>query len=87
MSYSWGWGYSVSANELLKGGYIGDYIGEYYRAYYGDTRSLDYGSYEIQNSWEASERTERPARYCACASGERAQVPTPDWEVNTAKGL
>ena len=33
-------------SEFLKGGYIGDYIGEYSRAYEGDTRSLDYGSFE-----------------------------------------
>ena len=31
----------------LKGAYIRDYMGDYYRAYQGDTRSLDYSSYEF----------------------------------------
>ena len=36
---------SYSLNSL-KGGYIRDYIGDYYRDIKGDTRSLDYRSYE-----------------------------------------
>ena len=36
---------SYSLNSL-KGGYIGDYIGDYYRDIKGDTRSLDYSSYD-----------------------------------------
>ena len=37
---------SYSLNSL-KGGYIGDYIGDYYRVIKGDTRSLDYSSYDL----------------------------------------
>ena len=40
---------SYSLN-CLKGGYIGDYIGDYYRVIRGDTRSLEYGSYEAIES-------------------------------------
>ena len=35
-----------SSLKSLKGGYIGEYIGDYYRVYKGDTRSLDYSSYD-----------------------------------------
>ena len=36
---------SYSLNSL-KGGYIGDYTWDYYKVIKGDTRSLDYSSYE-----------------------------------------
>ena len=34
-------------SKLLKGGYMGDYIGGTIRVIKGDTRSLDYSSYEL----------------------------------------
>ena len=40
----------------LKGGYMGDYMGDYYRGHEGDTRSLDYSSYDpmgFHESWTA----------------------------------
>ena len=40
---------SYSLNSL-KGGYIGDYIGATIGVINGDTRSLDYSSYTLENS-------------------------------------
>ena len=36
----------VLSSKLLKGGYIGDYIGDTAGVIKGDTRRLDYSSYE-----------------------------------------
>ena len=36
----------------LGGVYIGDYIANYYRVIKGDTRSLDYSSYELLSMLE-----------------------------------
>ena len=33
-------------SKLFSGGNVGDYVGEEYRVFKGDTRSLDYGSYD-----------------------------------------